>query len=361
MGRLPKRNNPTALSAEVAPPAAPPEGPAKASKRPRASGLSLASAPVETTAKGASRTTGRSRSAAASGTPKSTEPLRTSGSDELDEGLDLPEERELLTTEIEPSGLTREQQNSEQNIEFERIFAEWKATGDPELRDRLILMHRNLVSYLARRFTDRGEMFEDIIQQGLLGLINALDHFEPAHGARFVTFATPTIVGEIRRYFRDRTATVRVPRRMMELHQLIHAKIEVLTQELNHSPTYSEIARALNINVEDVIEALEVAHALDPISLDDRMPPEMDGSSISIVDQLGAPDPDLQAWSEHAALNAALEKLPLKQRQVLQFAYFDGFSQAEIARKLNVSQMHISRVQRRALATLREMLQEFDV
>lgn len=268
-----------------------------------------------------------------------------------------PDVAEEVVEEVVLETTSRETPIVDQNIEFERIFAEWRISGEPQLRDQLILMHRNLVSYLARRFVDRGELFEDIVQQGLLGLINALDHFEPAHGVRFVTFATPTIIGEIRRYFRDKTAAVRVPRRMMELHQLIHAKIEAMTQEMDHSPTYNDIARALNITVEEVIEALEVSHALDPISLDERVPPESDGASLSIADQIGSHDPDLQAWSDYAALKSALARLPEKQRQVLQLAYFEGFSQAEIARRMNVSQMHVSRVQRRALAALREMLE----
>ena len=241
--------------------------------------------------------------------------------------------------------------------EFERVFALWRETGDPQLRDRLILMHRNLVSYLARRFTDRGEMYEDIIQQGLIGLINALDHFDPKRGVRFATFATPTIVGEIRRYFRDKTWSVRVPRRLQELHQTINRKIESLTQELDRSPTYAEIARALNVEEEQVVEALEMAQALDPASLDEPSSGE-EGSGVAIVDQVGAHDQNLERLNEFSQLKAALEQLTPRQRTVLQLAYFEGFSQAEIARHIKVSPMHVSRLQRRALAQLREILEE---
>lgn len=239
--------------------------------------------------------------------------------------------------------------------EFQRLFAQWQATGDPKIRDRLILMHRNLVSYLARRFTDRGEMYDDIIQQGLIGLINALDHFDPKRGVRFATFATPTIVGEIRRYFRDKTWGVRVPRRLQELHQAINKKIEILTHELDRSPTYQEIARSLNVEVEQVVEAMEMPHALEPASLDEPSSGE-DGGSIS--DQIGGNDPNLDHWGDYSQLQAALDQLPERQQIVLKLAYFEGFSQAEIARQIKVSPMHVSRLQRRALAQLRELMEE---
>ncbi|MDF2441555.1 MAG: polymerase sigma-B factor [Abditibacteriota bacterium] len=239
--------------------------------------------------------------------------------------------------------------------EFQRLFAQWQATGDPQTRDRLILMHRNLVSYLARRFTDRGEMYDDIIQQGLIGLINALDHFDPKRGVRFATFATPTIVGEIRRYFRDKTWGVRVPRRLQELHQAINKKIEVLTHELDRSPTYQEIARSLNVEVEQVVEAMEMTHALEPASLDEPSSGE-DGGPIS--DQIGGNDPNLDRWGDYSQLQSALEQLSERQQTVLKLAYFEGFSQAEIARQIKVSPMHVSRLQRRALAQLRELMEE---
>lgn len=240
--------------------------------------------------------------------------------------------------------------------EFERLFRQWKETGDPALRERLILMHRNLVTYLARRFMDRGELFDDIVQQGLIGLIQAMDHFDPNRGVRFATFATPTIVGEIRRYFRDKTWGLRVPRRMQELNQAINHKIEQLTQEMNHSPSYVEIARALNIEVEDVAEALEASHALEPMSLDDRLPTDKEGGTI--VDHVGGLDPVLEGCDDHATLQVALQRLPEKQREVLQYAYFEGLSQAEIARVMKVSQMHVSRLLRRALAQLRRYMED---
>ena len=248
-----------------------------------------------------------------------------------------------------------EAQDREHFEEFEPLFLQWKATGDPRLRERLILMHRSLVAFLARRFVERGELFEDIMQVGMLGLIYALDAYDINRGIKFSTFAIPTISGEIRRYFRDKVAGMRVPRQLQELHGLLQGRIEELTQQLDRTPTYAEIAVSLKIEVEEVVEAMELGAAIEPLSIDDRIGGE---ESASVADSIGAPDPQLQAYEEHALLQTALEKLPEKERRVLEMAYFDGHSQAEIARRLNVSQMHISRLLRRSLAQLKQLLEE---
>lgn len=239
--------------------------------------------------------------------------------------------------------------------EFETLFVQWKQSGDPVLRERLILSQRNLVTYLARRFLDRGELSEDVMQIGMVGLINALDAFDPSRGLKFSTFAIPTISGEIRRYFRDKMWGMRVPRRMQELYVVIQNRAEELTQKLDRSPTYAEIAFSLQIEVEEVVEVLELGHALDPQSLDD---PVFGEEGSNLADTIGGLDPDLQASEEHAALQMALARLTENERRVLEMAYFQGFSQADIARRLGVSQMHISRLLRRALGQLRHLLED---
>ena len=243
----------------------------------------------------------------------------------------------------------------EDYTEFERVFVQWKATNDPRLRERLILMNRSMVMFLARRFMDRGELFEDVLQVGMLGLIYALDGYDMDRGVKFSTFAIPTISGEIRRYFRDKVSGMRVPRGLQELHSQLQTRIEELTQQLDRSPTYAEIAFSLKIEVEQVVEAMELGSAIDPLSIDDRFYGE---ESATIAESIGAPDPQLHAYEEHAALQAALEKLPAQERRVLEMNYFEGHSQAEIARRLNVSQMHISRLLRRSLAQLKELLED---
>ena len=216
-------------------------------------------------------------------------------------------------------------------------------------------MHRSLVMYLARRFADRGESMDDVVQQGMIGLIYALDHFDAKRGVRFATFATPTIIGEIRRYFRDRSRGVRVPRRVQEMNQTILSKIELLTQEFNRSPTYREIAQSLGLPIEDVIEALESGRAFDPISLDE---PFLGEDLVPLAERIGGVDPALASADEQSLLHAALLRLPEKHRVVLHYAYFQNKSQVEIAGLLGVSQMHVSRLLRAALAQLRRYLEE---
>ena len=244
---------------------------------------------------------------------------------------------------------------NEDYAEFEQIFVRWKETNDPRLRERLILMNRSMVMFLARRFVDRGELFEDVLQVGMLGLIYALDGYDLNRGVKFSTFAIPTISGEIRRYFRDKVSGMRVPRGLQELHATLQVRIEELTQQLDRAPTYAEIAFSLKIEVEQVVEAMELGAAIEPLSIDERYYGE---ESATIAESVGAPDPQLHAYEEHAALQAALEKLPAQERRVLELSFFEGHSQSEIARQMNVSQMHISRLMRRSLSQLKQLLEE---
>ncbi len=292
--------------------------------------------------------------------------IEESEAEELE--IDELEIEQLEADELEADDLALEEKSSrpesrnnshgerdEDYAEFERVFVQWKETGDPRLRERLILMNRSMVMFLARRFMDRGELFEDVLQVGMLGLIYALDGYDMKRGVKFSTFAIPTISGEIRRYFRDKVSGMRVPRGLQELHSTLQTRIEELTQQLDRSPTYAEIAFSLKIEVEQVVEAMELGAAIDPLSIDDRFFGE---ESATIAESIGAPDPQLHAYEEHAALQTALEKLPAQERRVLEMSYFDGHSQAEIARRLNVSQMHISRLLRRSLAQLKQLLEE---
>ncbi len=253
--------------------------------------------------------------------------------------------------------ISRESGNAMRQVEFERLFRQWRATGDSRLRDRLILMNRSLVAYLARRFSERGEVSEDLMQQGLIGLINALDNFDIERGARFVTFATPSILGEMRRYLRDCNWGIHIPRRLHDLYSIVNARIETLTQQLDRSPTYLEIARSLDLEVEEVIEVLELTHAAEPVSIDDMAAGNENGAvGASVGDQIGVLDNDLENLDNHASLRTALDNLEPRERQVLELIYFQGHSQVVVGRQLKVSQMNISRLQRRALSNLRELM-----
>ena len=239
---------------------------------------------------------------------------------------------------------------------WDEIFREWRRSGDAGLREKLILQHHRLVAHLARRFAERGEPLEDLVQHGMIGLIQALDHFDIERGVQFSTFATPRIIGEIRRFFRDRSRGVRVPRRIQELSRDITHQVETLTQKFNRSPTYAEIALHLSVSEEEVIEAVELGRALNPLSLEDT--PTYGESPLTLAERVGRLDPEIVGFEDREALREALEQLAPEQRDVLRAAYFGGHSQTEIARQMHVSQMHISRLLRRSLTELRRIMDE---
>lgn len=252
-------------------------------------------------------------------------------------------------------GQSGEAPDFEGQQEFDLLFAQWRETGDPDLREKLIFMYVNLVRFLARRFAERGESQDDLQQQGMIGLIRALDSYDPTREVRFVTFATPTIIGEIRHYFRDKTHSVRVPRQVQEVGQSIAAKVESLSHQLGRSPSYREIAASLGMNVEEVIQCVEAVRSRDTVSLDE--PRSEENSAGSLVDQMPEETSSLH-MDDLAALQVAMDKLPKRERRALEYTYFDGYSQAEVARAMNVSQMHISRLLRKGLKLLRINMEE---
>jgi len=239
---------------------------------------------------------------------------------------------------------------------FDELFEEWQRTGRPELRDRLIGMHMNLVRYLARKFRDRGEPLEDLIQQGSLGLINAVDRFDLSRGVKFSTYATPTILGEIRRYFRDKGWSMKVPRKLQELNLLAGKAIDELTHGLDRSPTIAEIASTVGASQEEVIEALEMAQAYALVSLDAEVGRTQEDSGTALHEYLGAPDEELLQVYDRQELVAAMSVLDDREPRVVDCAYREQMSQTEIAKILGISQMHVSRIQRKALTKMRERL-----
>ena len=221
------------------------------------------------------------------------------------------------------------------------------------VRDELVLMHLPLVHHLARRYRDRGEPTEDLLQVGTVGLINAIDRFDPSMGTEFATFATPTILGEIKRHFRDRTWAVKVPRRMQELHIAVSAATEGLAQTLGRSPTVHEIAENLDVTDDDVLDALEVRHAYAADSLDPLGSPS-DDASYAIADSLGDLDDALEAVDYRETLRPLLAALPERERRIVLLRFFQNRSQAQIAEELGISQMHVSRLLARTLVQLRD-------
>ncbi|MBC8104615.1 MAG: SigB/SigF/SigG family RNA polymerase sigma factor [Cytophagales bacterium] len=242
--------------------------------------------------------------------------------------------------------------------ELERMSVEYALSRETRLREVLVLHHQRLVRSIASRFMGAGESLEDLIQVGNIGLINALDRYNPSQGTRFSTYATPTILGEIKRHFRDKTSGIKMPRWLQELQQATRRATQALTPELGRSPTVSELAEFLQLTEEEVAEAMESREALNLLSLDTHLDGHSAADSTSLLDLIGRKDKTLLEFENFGDLRNALESLNPREREVISLRFFDDMSQAKIASKLNISQMHVSRLQQRALKRLREMLTE---
>ena len=247
--------------------------------------------------------------------------------------------------------------------ELRRLHRRYRGTSDADERDRireqLVRGYEGLVHFLARKFQNRGEPLEDIVQVGFLGLIKAIERFDPDLGNEFTTFATPTIAGEIKRYFRDRGWAIRFPRRLQELYQQVVRTNEQLKNELNRQPTVAELAARLGVSEEDVLEALEMSVAYSPLSLD--APVGGDGSEDAgrqYAESIGGEDENLDRVELRDVLSRALTHLNPRERTIMAMRFYDQMSQSEIAKRLGISQMHVSRLQRAALEQLRQYLPE---
>ena len=226
--------------------------------------------------------------------------------------------------------------------------------GRAPLRDALVEAHLPLVEYLARRFAGRGEPLDDLIQVATIGLIKAVDRFDPERGVEFSTYATPTIAGEVKRHFRDKGWAVRVPRRLQELKLALTRATADLTQKLGRAPTVAELAQFLELTEEEILEGLESAHAYSTVSLDAPDSDEDDGPAVS--DSLGMVDEALEGVEYRESLKPLLEALPPREKRILLLRFFGNMTQSQIATELGISQMHVSRLLARTLAQLREGL-----
>jgi len=238
-----------------------------------------------------------------------------------------------------------------------RKFHEYAKTRERSLRDDLVTAHMGLAEYLARRFTNRGEPLDDLVQVAALGLLKAVDRFDPERGLEFSTYATPTIVGELKRHFRDKGWAVRVPRRVQELHLRLASVVGLLSQELGRSPTIGEIAQAAAVSEEEVLEAIEAGHAYRFTSLD---APSGNDDEMSLSAELGAEDQGLIDSEHRVTLSPLIAQFPARERTILHLRFFEGMTQSEIAGRLGISQMHVSRLLARALVQLRAQASEDD-
>lgn len=237
-----------------------------------------------------------------------------------------------------------------------KLFAQYKETKDPEVRDQLIVSHLNLVRFLASKFKNRGEPLDDLIQVGTIGLIKAIDRFEPDRGLEFTTYATPTIMGEIKRHFRDKGWSVRVPRRLQELSSKINQVTDDLTKELQRSPSIEEIAQRLDTNVEEVLEAMESSSAYSSVPLEGGCSGADGDETPSIIDQYVTEDEDLAGSDDRIVLEEAIRDFSPREQEIIRMRFVEGLTQVEIAEKLNISQVQVSRLLRRTLKRIQEKI-----
>jgi RNA polymerase sigma-B factor len=221
---------------------------------------------------------------------------------------------------------------------------------DPSVRDELVGMYMPLAEYLARRFRGRGEALDDLTQVAMIGLIKAVDRFDPDREVQFTTYATATVVGELKRHFRDKGWAIRVPRRLQETGLQVGRVVSQLYQDLGRSPTVNEIAERTGLTEEEVLEGMEAVHAYSAVSLD--APADEDGSSS--LQKLGAMDETLETLEGWASITPALRSLPAREQRIVYLRFFRGLTQTQIADEMSMSQMHVSRLLSRTLRQLRD-------
>jgi RNA polymerase sigma-B factor len=244
-------------------------------------------------------------------------------------------------------------QRARQREEDRELLRRYHEDGDVSAREQLVQRHLPLVRSLARRYANRGEPLDDVEQVGAIGLLKAIDRFELGREVSLATYATPNVVGEIKRHFRDKGWAIRVPRALQELNARMSGTIDALTARLGRSPSIAEIADTLETTTEDVLEALEVGSAYSTLSLSG--PPGGDEESDPL-ESIGSEDEGFERSEDRASLAPALEQLPLREREILRMRFEEGLPQTQIAERVGLSQMHVSRLIRKALATMRDEL-----
>jgi RNA polymerase sigma-B factor len=233
------------------------------------------------------------------------------------------------------------------------LLRRYHEQGDLQAREQLIEHYMSLVRSLARRYAYRGEQFDDLVQIGAIGLIKAIDRFDVNRGVELTTYATPNIIGEIKRHFRDRSWAVRVPRGLQELNVQLSKLIEQLTVQLSRSPTIPELAKAAGVEEEAVLEALESGRAYSSVSLSQGTGQE-DGDEIDPLESLGEIEQGYELSEDRAVLAPGFRALDSRERMILHLRFFEGLTQSQIAQQVGISQMHVSRLIRRALEKIRE-------
>jgi RNA polymerase sigma-B factor len=242
-------------------------------------------------------------------------------------------------------------------IDDKILLRRYHEDGDLQAREQLIEQYMSLVRSLARRYSYRGEQLEDLVQIGAIGLIKAIDRFDLDRGVELTTYATPNIIGEIKRHFRDKGWSVRVPRGLQELNVQLSRLIEQLTVQLARSPTIPELAKAAGVEEELVLEAIESGRAYTSLSLSGGGGGG-DDDDLDPLESLGTEEHQYEVSEDRALLAPGFKALDERERTILQLRFFDGLTQSQIAQQVGISQMHVSRLIRRSLEKIRETIAE---
>jgi RNA polymerase sigma-B factor len=235
------------------------------------------------------------------------------------------------------------------------LLRRYHEDGDLQAREQLIEQYMSLVRSLARRYSYRGEQLEDLVQIGAIGLIKAIDRFDLERGVELTTYATPNIIGEIKRHFRDKGWSVRVPRGLQELNVQLSRLVEQLTVQLSRSPTIPELAKAAGVEEEEVLEALESGRAYTSLSLSVGGGGG-DEDDLDPLESLGTEEHQYEVSEDRAVLAPGFKVLDERERKILQLRFFEGLTQSQIAQQVGISQMHVSRLIRRSLEKIRETI-----
>ena len=244
------------------------------------------------------------------------------------------------------------------DVDDRALLRRYHEDGDLAARDQLIERYMSLVRSLARRYAYRGEQLDDLVQIGSIGLIKAIDRFDIDRGVELTTYATPNIIGEIKRHFRDKGWSVRVPRGLQELNVKLSKLIEEQTVELGRSPTIPELAKAAGAEEELVVEALESGRAYSAVSLSTGGGQEE--GELDPLESLGAEEPEYEVSEDRAMLAPGFQALDERERLIIHLRFFKGLTQSQIAQQVGISQMHVSRLIRRALERIREEIGDVD-
>ncbi|PLR77287.1 RNA polymerase sigma factor SigB [Bacillus sp. V3-13] len=252
--------------------------------------------------------------------------------------------------------MQKHSQPNQSKQETNDLIKAYQLHQDEEAQNQLVLQYQNLVETIARKYSKGRSFHEDIFQVGMIGLLGAIRRYDETFGKSFEAFAVPTIIGEIKRFLRDKTWSVHVPRRIKELGPKIKTTVENLTTELHRSPKVEEIAAALEVSEEEVLEAMEMGKSYQALSVDHSIEADSDGGTVTLLDIVGNIDEGYEKVNQRMVLEKVLHVLTDREKKIIQYTYLENMSQKDAGDKLGISQMHVSRLQRRAIKKLQEAI-----